>query len=378
MPPDPNNNQLGLDDTDTAGTNAPVSFQDNSNFAANPVDSKKTVKPPKSGGAFSMPKLTDGFAGVKSDLKNQAIGGGLQYASDKLREKQQDDGFQKKYGIAGDIASKALEKAQKKHGENGGLKMSDAGQIAKQAAIETGKERLKGAAVKRLGEQLSKHPELASDIGKLAEGLGTKRLDLTGRKADQLIDEGVQKFAKKGLESVAKAGAKNAAKAGSSALANQLLPGVGAISATDAVHGVGRGLKQLKEGHAIRGAVTAYKGVAKSALITTFNFCIQWEIIGVSIGLSLLVALPVGNILLFTNSRGFTFDKKLLVIATDILLFFFVIICVLGVVVMMCSGLNGAGLALKLASYVSDSANSANEVCKTFSIFNVLSGGFGK
>lgn len=308
------------------------------------------------------------FANAKGGIRDRATDGGLSYAAQALKEKQKDKNFQHKYGIAGDMASKALDKAQEHRSQGGQIGLKDAGKIAKQAAVASGKERLKRGAVQQLQKQIAKHPELAGNIGKLAEDLGQKKLDLSGRGVDkQLFDAGAQALARKGLQQAAK----GAATAGTRQLANQALPVVGAISAGDAARGIGRGAKELKEGHAIKAAEKVVAGVAKSVLVTLFRASYEWYVIGLTWGLSLIVTFIVGNLLLLVPNRGMAFYEKLGVVALDFLVFFFVLFSLIGIVVIQCS-IGPVGWAIWLASFVSDTANTFNDFCKYFSVFQQI------
>lgn len=292
--------------------------------------------------------------------KDKLVDGGLNYAAQRLNENQKDkDPKDDKYGIARDVARKAVQGAQEHRGQGGNIGAADAARIAKQAAIETGKERLKQAGIKKMAEQVQKHPELAGEIGKLAEGLTAKKLDLSGRGIDKQIDKSAQVLAKKGLES--------AAKTGGSQLANQAVPLVGSISAADAARGIGRGYKEFKEGHAVKAAEKVVAGVVKSTLITSFRLSYSWEIIGATVGLSLIWTFIGGNILLFLPSRGMSFAEKLGVVALDFVVFGILTAGIISILVFQCS-IGPVSWAIWLASWFSSTANMFNDFCKYFSV----------
>jgi hypothetical protein len=296
----------------------------------------------------------------KKKLRGAATNAGVEYARQRLQEKQQDPEFQKKYGTVGNIAGRALQGVQEHSGSGKDLKLGDAARIAKQATVQAakdkGKEKLKSGAAKGLAKVLAQHPELAGDAERLAQQfVKNKKIDLSGGAVDKLG----QNLAKKGLEGVTK----GAAKEGTKQLANQALPVVGAVSARDALTGINRGLKDASDGKVISAAKDVAVGVAKSTLVTAFRASYQWEIVGASVGLSLIVTFFLGNVLLIVSNRGISFLEKLAVIAVDLLIFFVILgILVIIVAYGLCGGTVGWGVWL--ASWVSTNANAVNGLCK--------------
>ncbi len=341
----PNNNQIGPEDLDAAGTNAPVSFQDGA-----------TSTPPPAGKARKSGLIGGSIKNAVGNeaLKMGALAGGS-YASKKLDEKTRP--------VIQDYTKlQDRVKAQ-------GLKDAIVGRASKPDAKLA-------AQFATTGGKLNKLTEGNKELLEATHALGTKGLkgldDIT-KGVKVRSGSTVDKLGAKGVESLAKYGTGKAAS-----LATRALPVVGDVDFKGGVKAVKNTAKELAKGNIFKAAKTLRTEAGKVAAVTTFRLSYDPLVIGGTVGLSLFVTLIVGNLLLFVPESSVTFLEKLGVIALDILLFFFVVICILGVIVMMCSGLNGVGLALKAASLFSNTASSANEVCKTFSVFNVLSGGFGK
>ncbi len=371
MAEDQNNNQAGLEDLDTADTNAPVSFQDGDN----------QNKP----------------AGqIRSSDKKSVIGRVTDYGSDYVSGKAFDKATSKLLDSSG-YAKGGTGAVNGSGGTNppggGGLNgASGGGGPGKRPAWETDKVNLRADDINKsdtIRDRLRRGAEDRKAGAKFKEAYQTerrgRRVAETAKGASSLVESGTKSLGRELAKDTAKAGVKEVVKdtskfAGREAL-DAAIPGAGLVTAIDVKglkHTAQDTVRDIKDFHLLRAARRAVTGVGTSAAVTLFRASYDWYVLGWTLCLSLIVTWILGSILLFVPKAELQYMEKLGVVALNILIFFVLVVSILGVVVMMCSGLNVPGVALKLASYVSDTANSANEVCKTFSIFNVLSGGFGK
>ncbi len=183
----------------------------------------------------------------------------------------------------------------------------------------------------------------------------------------ELVKDAGGQVAKEAVKDGAKAAAATGAKA---------VPGAGVIGAIDA-KGVERTLKDTARDLANlrlgKASVRAVTGLGKSAAITIFRASYDPWVIGFSGSLSLLVTWILGTVLFFFPNSLLWYERLIIGMVWGLIFVVFAVILAV-VVVSTCSGLSGFGLALKIASYVSTTAASANELCQPFSAF----GSFGQ
>lgn len=284
---------------------------------------------------------------MRAGLRGAATGGALAYASKKIQESEQDAAVRDKYGSVLKVAGDAVRTMQQKHDEGQRLDLRGAAKVSKEAAVSHAGKAIKSGAQKKVAGLIAAHPELAAHAGELLNA-ETKNLDLTGKGGDKLAQAAVSK----GIQSMAKSGGQIAARQ---------VPIVGSISARDAMSGLGTGAKKLTQGNIGGAAKSVVGGLTKSLLVSGFRFSYQISSIVGSVGLSLIATAILGTILLFLPNRGVTFLEKLMVVALDTLLVILTLIILAFSVVLACN--SSVGWGVWLASWVSETANSANNIC---------------
>ena len=277
--------------------------------------------------------------------------------------------------VAGRVRDAAADKVGAKVYERGAAKLGQGLGVDMNAQNARTGSGLKNLSYDRAKEQFAQgKADKAANRG-FREGLREQNKARVARGAGSAVSTVGGELVKDAGKQVAKEVVKDGAKAAAT-VASKAVPGLGLVTAIDAkgikntVQDTARDLANLHLGKATVRAVT---GLGKSTALTLFRASYDPWVMGFTGLLSLIVTLLLGTILFFVPNSLNIFER--VIVGMVWFLFFVVLAVILAVVVVStCSGLSSFGLALKIASYVSTTAASANELCQPFSAF----GSFGQ
>lgn len=167
--------------------------------------------------------------------------------------------------------------------------------------------------------------------------------------------EGVSKNGMKGMDGVADLAAAHVAEKVMGKATAAATYGVNVNDVKDTVKDTTKALASGRLGEAT-------KKLTAGGLVIVFRISYNWESIGSTVGLSLIVTLVLGSLLFFVSSAKLTMLERLLVVALWILLFFIVLLVLGLVLVQFCNG--PAGWAVWAASWFSKTAADINKFCE--------------